>query len=83
MKSQYTKIDENNNKYYYSDKEMTIRHREDGPAVEWDDGSKSWYLNDKYHREDGPAFEGPRGSKYWYLNGERLTREAFNDRNNL
>jgi hypothetical protein len=22
-------------------------HREDGPAIEWADGSKAWYLNDK------------------------------------
>lgn len=24
-------------------------HREDGPAVEWTDGSKSWYLEDKLY----------------------------------
>ena len=23
------------------------RHREDGPACEWADGTKWWYLNDK------------------------------------
>ena len=27
--------------WYLNDK----RHREDGPAVEWSDGSKSWWLN--------------------------------------
>jgi hypothetical protein len=32
-------------------------HREDGPAVEWTNGSKSWYLNGNLHREDGPAIE--------------------------
>ena len=26
-------------------------HREDGPAVEWADGSKWWYLNGKYLTE--------------------------------
>jgi hypothetical protein len=30
-------------------------HREDGPAIEWADGTKSWYLNGDRHREDGPA----------------------------
>jgi hypothetical protein len=23
------------------------RHREDGPAVEWPDGTKAWFLNDE------------------------------------
>jgi len=31
-------------------------HREDGPAVEWYNGSKEWYKNAKLHREDGPAY---------------------------
>ena len=34
-----------------------------------DNGTKSWYLNNKLHREDGPAIEYPDGCKYWYLNG--------------
>ena len=33
------------------------RHREDGPAIEYADGTKKWYLNDQRHREDGPACE--------------------------
>ena len=37
-------------------------------------GSKFWYLNDKYHREDGPAIEFANGDKSWYLNG-KLHRE--------
>jgi hypothetical protein len=57
--------------FYYKDKEMTIRHREDGPAVERADGSKEWYLNGKLHREDGPAIEWANGGKSWWLNGER------------
>ena len=49
------------------------RHREDGPAVEWADGTKVWYLNGKQHREDGPAVEWADGYKAWYLNGKRYT----------
>ena len=49
-------------------------HREDGPAVEWVDGGKEWYLNGKSHRENGPAIKYVNGSKYWYLNGQ-LHRE--------
>ena len=37
----------------------------------YDNGDKSWYLNDKFHREDGPALEGVDGIKEWYLNGQR------------
>ena len=30
-------------------------HREDGPAVEYVDGSKEWFIEGKHHREGGPA----------------------------
>jgi hypothetical protein len=49
-------------------------HREDGPAIEWYDGTKSWYLNGEMHREDGPAIEPGPGCTWthrqWWLNGE-------------
>ena len=51
------------------------QHREDGPAIEWTDGSKFWYRNGKLHREDGPAIEYANGSKYWRLNGKEYTEE--------
>ena len=44
-------------------------HREDGPAIEWDDGSKEWYKNGKKHREDGPAGEYANGNRRWFKNG--------------
>ena len=61
------------------DKDGTIRyyneqgqlHREDGPAVEYIDGTKVWFLNDKRHREDGPAIEYASGTKVWFLNDKR------------
>jgi hypothetical protein len=28
------------------------RHREDGPAVEWADGSKEWWLSGQYVTEE-------------------------------
>jgi hypothetical protein len=43
-------------------------HREDGPAIEYVDGSKHWIIYGEYHRENGPAIECPDGSKFWYLN---------------
>ncbi len=38
-----------NNTWYKNGK----RHRKDGPAVIWGDGSQFWYKNGKRHREDG------------------------------
>ncbi|MCR4330295.1 MAG: hypothetical protein NUV49_00170, partial [Patescibacteria group bacterium] len=49
-------------------------HREDGPAIEWSDGSQHWYLNGKLHREDGPAIVYSDRTQHWYLNG-KLHRE--------
>jgi len=77
QQEQYLHIDKNGNKRYYKDEEMTILHREDGHAVEYTSGSKSWYLNGKLHREDGPAAECAGGIKAWYLKGKLLTEEQF------
>jgi hypothetical protein len=59
--------------FYHKDTEMTILHREDGPASEYANGSKSWWFNGKLHREDGPAFVRINGTKYWYLNGKEVS----------
>ena len=62
------KVDEyKNTRRYLNDK----LHREDGPAIEYSNGSKEWYLNDNLHREDGPAAEYADGTKYWYIKGKR------------
>ena len=70
MKEQFIHINEFGTKHYYSDREMRIRHREDGPAVEYADGDKEWWINGKRHREDGPANEYADGSKSWFINGK-------------
>ena len=70
-KEQFIHIDKCGNKRFYSDREMTIYHREDGPAIEHANGTKYWYLNGKLHREDGPAVEWVDGDKSWFLNGVR------------
>ena len=48
-----------------------VRHRTDGPAIEYANGIKFWYLNGQRHRTDGPAIEWADGAKEWYLNGQR------------
>jgi hypothetical protein len=56
-----------------------LLHREDGPAVEYVNGDRSWFIYGKRHRMDGPAVEwGDRME--WWINGERLdcnTQEEF------
>ncbi|MDE1834887.1 MAG: hypothetical protein KGH64_06140, partial [Candidatus Micrarchaeota archaeon] len=44
--------------------------RTDGPAIEYANGDKEWYLNGQCHRTDGPAIERAYGYKAWYLNGQ-------------
>jgi hypothetical protein len=44
-------------------------HRDDGPAVEYADGTQVWYINGQKHREDGPAYI-IGGTSYWYKYGK-------------
>jgi hypothetical protein len=52
-------------------------HREDGPAVELENGYKAWFVNGTRHRLDGPAVERPDDQfqifaiKEWWVNGKR------------
>jgi hypothetical protein len=47
-------------------------HREDGPAVECQDGYQAWYINGVYHRVGGPAvIRLIDPAKMWYKNGKR------------
>ena len=54
-------------------------HRENGPAIEWADGSKSWWINGQRHRENGPAVEYTNGDKYWWINDKNYTEQSFNE----
>ena len=66
-------VDENGTVRWYN--ENGQRHREDGPAYEYADGTRFWYLNGQRHREDGPAIEYANGDRSWYLNGKYLSEE--------
>jgi len=53
-------------------------HREDGlPAIEYNDGTKEWWVNDSRHREDGPAIVHSNGTRSWWLNDVPMTEEEF------
>jgi len=48
-----------------------LPHREDGPAVEYPDGSFIWYYEGLIHRLNKPAFVSADGTKEWFINGRR------------
>ena len=83
MKEYTVKVYSNRTEWYFNGQ----FHRDDGPAVEWSNGSKLggskfWYRNGQRHRDDGPALEWVDGSKSWYLEGKKLTEEEFKARTN-
>ena len=67
----YVTVDEESTTRWYKDAKCKIWHRENGPAIEYADGTKSWYQNGDLHRTDGPAVEWSNGTKSWYQNGLR------------
>lgn len=70
----FTKTTDRLKFYYYYDEEKRILHREDGPAIEYHNGDKIWYLNGVRHREDGPAIEFVIRYKEWRKH-DKLHRE--------
>ena len=71
IKKYYVTVDEEGNTRWFKDARCTIRHREDGPAIEYANGTKRWYQNGELHRENGPAIEYTDGHKEWCQNGQR------------
>jgi hypothetical protein len=45
-------------------------HRTDGPAIEYSNGGKEWWVRGKCHRTDGPAVERSDGGKEWWVRGK-------------
>jgi len=54
-----------------------LLHREDGPAVEYIDGGKHWYVNGKRHRLDGPAVENANGGIEYCINGKYFLHDEW------
>ena len=71
MSEAICEVDKFGSKFWYLNGK---RHREDGPACEYNNGDKEWFLNGKLHRGDGPAIEYSDGEKFWFLNGVEVTR---------
>ena len=64
----YTVNDSENGTFWYKEG-TTIHHRENGPAIEYDN-IKQWYYEGKRHRENGPAYEA-HGVRTWWRHGKR------------
>ena len=51
-------------------------HTESGPAVEYIDGRKEWYVDGKRHRLYGPAVSGDGTEEYW-VNDKEYSKENY------
>ena len=77
IKKYYVTVDEKGTTRWYKDAKCTILHRENGPAVEWAGGTKSWYQNGQLHRTDGPAIISKTCVPSFWLNGEYMTPREY------
>ena len=77
MQTYKVTVDGDKNRFWYNEKNYL--HRLDGPAVEYANGTKEWWVEGKRHRLDGPAVEYANGSKEWYVEDKhhRLDGPAF------
>lgn len=82
-------------KYYYSDgtifegqwihdpyfnDETKKLHRENGPAIEWSDGSGGeWYSNGRLHNFEGPAIKRDCRKDLWryFVEGKEIRADLF------
>jgi hypothetical protein len=69
-------VDDYGNIRYFNSKR--VLHRTDGPAFEYKNGSRVWYINGKYHRLDGPAAEWANGQKFWYILNKHMLKYKHN-----
>jgi hypothetical protein len=61
------KVDLFGSKRWYKDGKL---HREDGPAIELNNGNKHWWVDGKLHRIDGPAIDHNDGHREWWVDGK-------------
>jgi hypothetical protein len=47
-----------------------VIHRDNEPAIEYENGTKIWFSNGKISRDNGPAIEYQDGTKVWFSNGK-------------
>lgn len=72
-------IDQAGSEYWTRADDRTVIHREDGPAITWDDGARFWYYDGVNHNENGPSAIYADGSMHWHYHGMNLTFEVWCD----
>ena len=77
IKKYYVTVDDFGTTRWYKEAKCKVLHRENGPAIEYADGTKCWLQNGDLHRINGPAIEYANGTKRWYINGKVLTKDEF------
>jgi hypothetical protein len=50
-------------------------HREDGPAIEFKNGTKMWFIHGKLHRENRPAIVWTDGKEEYYINSRYINND--------
>ena len=65
---------------YYD--ENSCLHNPAGPASEYRDGTRLYYIHGKIHREDGAAIEWPDGRKEYWINDRLISFPEFFSRLN-
>ena len=53
-------------------------HREDGPAIIYNSGTKKWFQHGLCHREDGPAVVTSTGRLRWWIKGIEFCEKEYN-----
>lgn len=68
--------------YSWSLPDGTI-HREDGPALEYDNGTCTgpfmWYFNGLLHKLDGPARIWSDGQTEWWFHGKEISESQYKE----
>ena len=70
IKKYYVTVDDFGTTRWYKEAKCKVLHRENGPAIEYADGTKCWYQNGLLHRTDGPAIDRASGHKEWWQNDQ-------------
>lgn len=54
-----------------------LPHRDDGPAIEHLNGTKTYHKHGKFHRLDGPAVIYADGRQSYYIEGIKYDEDKF------
>jgi hypothetical protein len=52
-------------------------HRDNGPAIIYNDGSEYWFQYDRLHNTNGPAIILPFGMKRYYINDKQYSLNDY------